>query len=103
MMGPHGTMTCGFVADNLQEFANPHASMRAVLEHVRVDEQHRRRGYGRVLVAAALALVPDDYSWSTTAINRTIVAKAFWATVGLPGPATSAYCSHMRAASNASR
>jgi GNAT superfamily N-acetyltransferase len=96
-------MTCGFVADNLQEFANPHASMRAVLEHVRVDEQHRRRGYGRVLVAAALALVPDDYSWSTTAINRTIVAKAFWATVGLPGPATSAYCSHMRAASNASR
>jgi GNAT superfamily N-acetyltransferase len=89
MMGPHGTMTCGFVADNLQEFANPHASMRAVLEHVRVDEQHRRRGYGRVLVAAALALVPDDYT--------------FWATVGLPGPATSAYCSHMRAASNASR
>jgi hypothetical protein len=48
-----------------------------VIEHVRTD--HRRLGYGRLRVAAA-----PDYCWTTTTINTTLAAKAFWATVGYP-------------------
>jgi GNAT superfamily N-acetyltransferase len=59
---------------------------RAVLEHVRVDESHRRQGYGRLLVAAALAFAPPgDYAWSTTKVDDTPVARAFWAGIGWPG------------------
>ena len=58
---------------------------RAVLERVRVDEQRTRRGYGRIVVAAALALAPPDtYRWSPTAIEGTPEARAFWAGVGWP-------------------
>ena len=60
---------------------------RAVLECVRVDEQHRRFGFGRVLVAAALALAPpSEYRWSRTHVDRAdIVAQAFWSSVDWPG------------------
>lgn len=50
---------------------------RGVVEHVRTDEQYRRRGYGRVLVAAALSLAPPaDYRWSTTKVADDPVARA---------------------------
>jgi hypothetical protein len=52
-----------------------------VLEHVRVDESYRRHGYGRVLVAAAQTL-GRDYDWLTTAVNKSIEARAFWARIG---------------------
>ncbi|MQA10529.1 MAG: GNAT family N-acetyltransferase [Pseudonocardiaceae bacterium] len=59
---------------------------RAVLEHVRVDEKYRRMGYGRVLVAAAVARAPG-YSWSTTTMDTSLATRAFWAAVGdqVPG------------------
>lgn len=71
---------------------------RAVLEHVRSDVP--RRGYGRVLVAAALALAPpSDYRWSTTRVDDTVTARAFWATVGWPGALGQPdYCSDMERA-----
>jgi GNAT superfamily N-acetyltransferase len=53
---------------------------RAVLEHVRVDEDVRRRGYGRVLLAAARAR-GVGYEWSQTKINDSLEARAFWARV----------------------
>jgi hypothetical protein len=63
-----------------------------------VDVEFRRFGYGRVLVAAALTL-GTGYDWSMTAVDsNSIEAKAFWASVGLPGPTVPAYCSHMRRA-----
>jgi GNAT superfamily N-acetyltransferase len=68
---------------------------RAVLEHVRVDESYRRHGYERVLVAAALTL-GRDYDWSTTAVNKSIEARTFWARIGPPGPTVPAYCGHMQ-------
>lgn len=53
---------------------------------MRVDEGYRRRGCGRLLVAAALSLAPPDrYDWSTTRVDDTPVARAFWAGVGWPG------------------
>lgn len=59
----------------------------AVLEHVRVDEPHRRQGYGWTLVAAALARAPvPHYRWSTTRIDTDdFHARAFWARVPFPG------------------
>lgn len=73
---------------------------RGVIEHIRVDEQYLRRGLGTILVAAALARAPG-YRWSTTAVNKDLPARAFWASlrpavrlaIGEP-----AYCSHMREA-----
>jgi GNAT superfamily N-acetyltransferase len=74
---------------------------RGVLEHVRTDEPHRRRGYGRVLVAAALSLAPPaTFRWSTTKINDDPVARAFWAGIGWPGElGRPAYCTDMERAS----
>jgi GNAT superfamily N-acetyltransferase len=66
-----------------------------VIEHVRAD--HRRLGYGRLLVAAARTLDPD-YRWTTTTIQPTLEAKAFWATVGWDGVGEPHYCSHQREA-----
>jgi hypothetical protein len=62
---------------------------RAALEHVRVDAEpvsYRRRGYGRVLVTAALARVPSPrYRWATTPLVDTVAVRAFWAAVAFPG------------------
>jgi GNAT superfamily N-acetyltransferase len=68
---------------------------RGVLENVRVDSDVRRRGYGRVLLAAARAR-GVGYEWSQTKINDSLEARAFWARVGMFGPTPPAYCSHMR-------
>jgi GNAT superfamily N-acetyltransferase len=68
---------------------------RAVLEQLLVAKQHRRRGVGRVLVAAALAL-GTGYDWSTVKPDSSLEARAFWARLGLVcGPAEPFYCSHM--------
>ena len=74
---------------------------RAVLEQVRVDEGHRRFGYGRVLVAAALDLAPpSDYRWSTTRINHDdVIARAFWSGITWPGTLGEPdYCTDMERA-----
>ncbi|TDV47928.1 hypothetical protein CLV71_109163 [Actinophytocola oryzae] len=73
---------------------------RGVIEHVRTDEPHRRRGYGRVLVAAALTLAPPDtYQWSTTEVADDPVARAFWAGIDWPGDlAGPVYCTDMERA-----
>lgn len=70
---------------------------RGVIEHVRTDEPHRRRGYGRVLVAAAFTLAPPaEYDWSTTRVADDPVARAFWAGIDWPGRlGTPSYCSDM--------
>lgn len=73
---------------------------RGVIEHVRVDDQRRRRGLGTVLVAAALARGPG-FRWSTTVVDKAVEARAFWATYR-PGVRLQLgephYCSHMREA-----
>jgi GNAT superfamily N-acetyltransferase len=70
---------------------------RAVIEHVRTDEPHRRRGYGRVLVAAAFTLAsPREYRWSTTKVADDPVARAFWAGIDWPGQlGDPLYCTDM--------
>jgi GNAT superfamily N-acetyltransferase len=71
---------------------------RGVIEGVRVEEAYQRRGYGRVLVAAALTR-SSGYSWSATKVDDSPVARSFWASVapvslslGMPS-----WCSDMRA------
>lgn len=77
----------------------PRASKRAVLERIRVDDRHRRLGYGRVLVTAALTLAPD-YAWSTARVPDDPVVRAFWASVSWPGDLGSqAWCTDMDRAS----
>lgn len=73
---------------------------RGVIEHVRTDEPHRRRGYGRVLVAAALALAPPSrYHWSTTEVEDNPISRAFWAGIDWPGElGEPAYCTDMERA-----
>ena len=71
-----------------------------VIEHVRVDPEHRRRGYGRVLVAGALAR-GSGFQWSTTAVEDTATARAFWAAVADPAVlelGTARSCTDMRIA-----
>ncbi|MBB3053532.1 GNAT superfamily N-acetyltransferase [Prauserella isguenensis] len=49
-----------------------------VLEHVTVAEEHRRLGYGRLLIAAGVARGPG-YRWSAPSLGFTpdLVARAF--------------------------
>ncbi|TKG61504.1 GNAT family N-acetyltransferase [Prauserella endophytica] len=55
-----------------------------IIEHIRVDPPpHRRRGFGRVLLAAALSR-GRGYRWSTTAIEDTDSAHQFWKAVSDP-------------------
>ncbi|HKN54919.1 MAG TPA: GNAT family N-acetyltransferase [Amycolatopsis sp.] len=73
---------------------------RGVIEQVRVDEPYRRRGFGTLLVATALARRPG-YRWSTTPIEDTIAARAFWAAQRLPPGLQLGdpfHCSHMHEA-----
>ncbi|MGY6658696.1 hypothetical protein ACXIZN_41710 [Amycolatopsis sp. TRM77291] len=66
---------------------------RAVLIHVEVEEKHRRRGAGRVLVAAAAARAPR-YDWTTLPIGHDPITVAFWARVGAIGPPSPYPCTH---------
>ncbi|MGW4487873.1 GNAT family N-acetyltransferase [Amycolatopsis sp. NPDC004368] len=73
---------------------------RGVIEQVRVDEDCRRHGVGTVLVTAALSR-GQGYAWSTTALENTTAARAFWASYRPSVPlqlGEPAYCSHMREA-----
>ncbi|GAA5121506.1 GNAT family N-acetyltransferase [Haloechinothrix salitolerans] len=75
---------------------------RAVLEQIRVDPGCRRRGLGRLLVAASVMRAPSDrYRWSTTPVNNDPEVLAFWSRIPFPAPSTLGtpeYCSDMRTA-----
>uniref|UniRef100_UPI003F492746 hypothetical protein n=1 Tax=Amycolatopsis sp. CA-290885 TaxID=3239925 RepID=UPI003F492746 len=74
---------------------------RAVLQAVEVPEQRRRRGVGRVLVAAAAAL-GTGYAWSMRPVPaRDLTARAFWARVGPAWDCPPQYCSHQLARGSA--
>lgn len=75
---------------------------RAVLESIRVDDAHRRRGYGLVLLAAAVARAPiDQYDWSSTAVPDTVTARGFWSVAEFPGTlGTPNYCTDMHGRSD---
>ncbi len=77
---------------------------RAVLEQIRVDQECQRRGFGRLLVAAALARAPIDYYyWSTTSLNSSTETRAFWSRVPFSGALGEPnYCSDMRTAAGMS-
>ncbi|WP_228694913.1 GNAT family N-acetyltransferase [Amycolatopsis japonica] len=66
---------------------------RAILVHVEVEEKHRRRGAGRVLVNAAVKR-GAEFGWSMLPIGRDPVVVAFWARVGAVGPASPHPCTH---------
>ncbi|MEU8416963.1 hypothetical protein AB0C24_29610 [Amycolatopsis japonica] len=66
---------------------------RAILVHIEIEEKHRRRGAGSVLVAAAAARGPR-YQWTTLPIDRDPTSIAFWARTGAPGPAAPHPCTH---------
>ncbi|MQA11735.1 MAG: hypothetical protein GEU98_24935 [Pseudonocardiaceae bacterium] len=75
---------------------------RAVLEHIRVDEDCRRRGYGRVLLAATLVRAPaSQFTWSTTKLADSVEVQAFWSVVEFPGTlGTPSYCTDMQRAND---
>jgi hypothetical protein len=54
-----------------------------IIEHIRVDPPHRRRSFGRTLVAAALTRGPD-FRWSTIEIEDIDLARSFWQAVASP-------------------
>ncbi|QWF85825.1 GNAT family N-acetyltransferase [Amycolatopsis sp. CA-230715] len=65
-----------------------------VVEHVRIDPGYRRRGLGRLLIAAAYTSAPTC-DWSITAITPSAVD--FWAAIHPLGAATPPrYCVHHR-------
>jgi GNAT superfamily N-acetyltransferase len=71
---------------------------RGVIGRIRVDACYRRRGFGTVLVAAALARGPG-YRWPTTAFGESVAARAFCAAQCWPDGAqlgSPFYCSHMK-------
>jgi GNAT superfamily N-acetyltransferase len=73
---------------------------RGVIEQVRVDEPYRRRGFGVLLVEAALARGPG-YRWSTTVVSDSAEARSFWASRRIPAGlelGVPFWCSHMREA-----
>jgi hypothetical protein len=84
----HGSTIFGHVQLTLCEL-----DRCAVLLGLEVEPQHRRRGAGRVLVAAAKAR-GDGYRWSSNPIGTDPVAIAFWGRVGLLGESPSAGCTH---------
>ncbi|WP_329072638.1 GNAT family N-acetyltransferase [Amycolatopsis sp. NBC_01480] len=71
---------------------------RGVIEQIRVDDTYRRRRIGTLLVAAVLARGPG-FQWSTTKVDNSVSARAFWASqqsarslsLGRPD-----YCPHMK-------
>lgn len=73
---------------------------RGVVRRIRVDVAYLRRGFGTVMLDAAMARGPG-YHWSTVELDPSPQARAFWATqapieqlhLGEPH-----YCSHMREA-----
>ncbi|HEY3692086.1 MAG TPA: GNAT family N-acetyltransferase [Pseudonocardiaceae bacterium] len=73
---------------------------RGVIEQIRVDDGYTRRRIGTLLVDAALARGPA-FRWSTTKIDNSVTARAFWASLAPAEPLQLGipdYCSHMRIA-----
>ncbi|MFI5593721.1 hypothetical protein ACIA5G_52475 [Amycolatopsis sp. NPDC051758] len=76
---------------------------RGVIGPVRVEDTYQHRGFGTVLVAAALAR-GVGYRWSTTAIGESVAVRAFCAAQRWPDgaqPSNPFYCSHMKLANGA--
>lgn len=69
----------------------------AVIEHLRIDHGHTRRGLGRCLVQSATKDHPG-YVWSTTVITDHPGAQAFAAAGLWPGPPVPQWCEHMHTA-----
>jgi GNAT superfamily N-acetyltransferase len=73
---------------------------RGVVRHIQVDPAHRRRGFGTLLLDAALARGPG-YHWSTTRLDQSDDAQDFWAYQDPAEPlhlGEPHYCTHMREA-----
>jgi hypothetical protein len=70
---------------------------RGILHHVRIDQEHRRRGLAHYSVTTLLANY-EDYTWSTSATNAGSAAQAFLQSVGLAVADAPISCRHMRAA-----
>ncbi len=78
------------------------ADRLGVIEQVRVDEDCMRLGVGSLLVEAALSRGPG-YRWSTTKVEQTVRARAFWASLRTEVPlrlGEPEYCGHMLDASS---
>ncbi|MET8848016.1 GNAT family N-acetyltransferase [Amycolatopsis sp. NPDC004625] len=74
---------------------------RGIVRHVQVDPAHRQRGFGTLLLDAAIARGPG-YHWSTTSLNQSEDAQDFWAYQDPAEPlhlGEPHYCTHMREAS----
>ncbi|MEU4672449.1 hypothetical protein AB0F91_31850 [Amycolatopsis sp. NPDC023774] len=95
------------------------ADRLGVLEHVQVDDEHRRRGYGRILALAAFSRLDwatggppwmrghrqvralravqhsAGYTWTTTLIEDTLQARGFAEWLPLPSVGEPQYCRHM--------
>ncbi|MEV5718505.1 GNAT family N-acetyltransferase [Amycolatopsis mediterranei] len=73
---------------------------RGVIRDIRVDADHRRRGFGTLLLDAAQARGPH-YHWSTTRLDQSEDAQDFWAYQDPAEPlhlGEPHYCTHMREA-----
>lgn len=70
---------------------------RGILHHVRIDQEHRRRGLAHYSVTTLLSRY-HDYTWSTSATSAGSAAQAFLHSVGLAVADDPVSCRHMRAA-----
>lgn len=75
----------------------PHGCRRAVVQHLEVAAERRRRGVGRVLVAAARARC-ERFAVTTAPLPADPVCTRFWAQVGLLGRPEARPCRHQLAA-----
>ncbi|MFE0023354.1 hypothetical protein [Amycolatopsis sp. NPDC059021] len=73
----------------------------AIFLDLLTETRHRRRGVGRVLVAAARAR-GSGYRWTSLPRLTDAVATAFWARVGPLGPTPAHACGHHVAAGTVS-
>ncbi len=86
----HQSQVLGYVALSLC----PEGCGRAVVQHLEVATEWRRRGVGRVLVAAARARCERAAITTTAPLPPDPVSTRFWSQVGLLGPPTPRPCRH---------
>lgn len=87
----------GIVVGNLDLRICPTCAV-AVVDYIRVDPPYRRRGFATRAVCGAVARYPAS-AWSTSPLDDSDEARAFWASVDWPGTlGNPAECPHMRQA-----